>query len=353
MRSVYIHIPFCNNICTYCDFCKMYYKEEWVNKYLDVLQKEIETYYQNDKIKTIYIGGGTPSSLNMTQLEKLFSILKILKLNKNIEFTFECNIEDINEKLMQKLKHNKVNRLSIGVQSFNKDYLKLMGRNITCNIEEKIKLAKKYFYNINIDLIYGIKNQTLYELKQDLDKIISLNPTHISLYSLILEENTILKANKYQELDDDTQRDMYDYIRKTLNKNNYIHYEISNFSKKGYSSKHNLTYWNNEEYYGFGLGASGFINNIRYTNTRSFNEYLKKKYHLEENNLSIKENMENEMILGLRKINGVSKIKFKNKYNKEIENIFSIKKLNENKNYLYISKKNLYISNSILIDFIE
>lgn len=351
-NSIYIHIPFCKDICSYCDFCKMYKNKIFVKSYLDELEKEIKKYYQTDIIKTLYIGGGTPSSLNNIELKKLFKIIDIFKLSKDYEFTFECNINDINEKLLLFLKNNKVNRLSIGVQSFNKNLLKMMNRKC-CNVKEKIEIAKKYFSNINVDLIYGINGETIDDVKTDLDNFLSLDITHISIYSLILEENTLLKVNNYVEISDEENRKMYDYIRKYLKKHGFSQYEISNFCKKGYFSKHNLIYWNNLEYYGFGLGASGFLNNIRYTNTRSLNNYLKGNYRVEEYNVSLKENMENFMILGLRKIKGVSKKDFYNRYNKKIDEVFNVEKLKENKKNFYISKKDLFVENSILVDFID
>lgn len=351
-NSIYIHIPFCKDICSYCDFCKLYKNKVFVKSYLDELEKEIKKYYQKDIVKTLYIGGGTPSSLNITELKKLFKIIDIFKLSKNCEFTFECNINDINEKLLLFLKNNKVNRLSIGVQSFNKNLLNVMNRKY-CNVKEKIKVAKKYFSNINVDLIYGINGETIASLKDDLDNFLSLDINHISIYSLILEENTLLKVNNYVEIDDEENRKMYDYIRKYLKKHGFLQYEISNFCKAGYFSKHNLVYWNNLEYYGFGLGASGFLNNIRYTNTRSLNNYLKGNYRIEEYSVSLKENMENFMILGLRKIKGVSKKDFYNRYNKKIDEVFNVEKLKENKNNFYISKKDLFVENSILVDFID
>ncbi|MDD5980496.1 MAG: radical SAM family heme chaperone HemW [bacterium] len=352
MRGVYIHVPFCKSICTYCDFCKMYKNDDLIKKYLKKLSFEVEENYLNDVIKTIYIGGGTPSCLSKNELKSLFKITKKIKLSKNYEFTFECNINDINENLLMFLKENNVNRLSIGVESFNEKLLKIMGRKNT-DVAKKIKLAKSYFSNINVDLIYGLNNETMDDLDDDLKNFLKLDVPHISIYCLILEDNTILKINNYQELDSDIERQMYDRIRKVLRKNDYIHYEISNFCKKNYHSRHNMIYWNNEEYYGFGLGAGGFINNIRYENTRSINNYLKGKIRLEEEKLDEKTNMENEMILGLRKINGVSRKKFYKKYHKNIEEVFDVSKLNKNNNNYYISKKYIYVENSILTDFID
>ena len=353
IKSIYIHIPFCRTICNYCDFCKMYYNKDLTNKYLLELENEINTMYKKEVIETIYIGGGTPSCLDKQQLSKLFSIIDNIKLSNNYEFTFECNIEDINEDLLKTLKTNKINRISIGIESFNKKILQTLGRNYNFDIKKRIDLCKKYFSNINIDLIYGINGETIDDLKIDLDKFISLDINHISIYSLILENNTKLKINNYQEIEDDLSRQMYDCICIYLKENGYNHYEISNFEKNDTHSKHNLTYWNNEKYYGFGLGASGYINSIRYTNTRSITNYLKSKYIKEKEIINKKTDMENFMILGLRKIKGVSEIEFKKRYNREIKNIFNTNKLEHKDGYYYINENNLYISNYILKDFIN
>lgn len=353
IKSIYIHIPFCNNICKYCDFCKIYYNKKIVKDYLEELSKEVEENYRGDTIETIYIGGGTPSSLDKNELEMLFSITNKIKISKNYEFTFECNIENITEDLLTILKKNKVNRISIGIESFNEKILKILGRTNQNNIKEKIDLVKKYFNNINIDLIYGITGQTIKELDSDLNKFLSLDINHISIYSLILEPHTILKINKYREISDDKSRKMYDYICNVLTKNGYNHYEISNFEKNNTPSKHNMTYWNNEKYYGFGVGSSGYINNIRYTNTRSITKYLKGIRIYEKEKITKKIDMENYMILGLRKIKGVSNTEFKNKYGKDIKDVFNIKKLNKQDNYYYINENDLYISNYILQDFIN
>ena len=351
IKSCYIHIPFCKNICKYCDFCKMYYNTSLTIKYLKSLEKEININYKKEVLNTIYIGGGTPSCLNIKELKLLFKTIDKLKLNKKYEFTFECNIEDITERKLKFLKDKRVNRLSIGVQSFNKEILSFLGRK-NINITKKINLAKKYFDNINIDLIYSINGFSIEDLKKDLTKYLQLDLKHISIYSLILEDNTILKINNYKEIEDDISRDMYDYICKTLKHNGYKHIEISNFSKKGYESKHNLTYWNNDKYYGFGLGASGYIDNIRYTNTRNINSYINGKYKSIEETITKDIDMSNEMILGLRKIKGVSNKKFYKKYGLNIEDVFDTHLLKKNKDYYYIDKNNLYISNYILKDFI-
>ena len=360
-KSVYIHIPFCDTICSYCDFCKFLKNDEWIDKYLTSLEKEINANYKGEVLDTIYIGGGTPSCLNIEQLTKIFNIIKVLNKNKDYEFTFECNIENITEDKLKLLYENGVNRLSIGVQTFNEKYLSFLNRKHTKEeIEDKIKLAKELgFKNINIDLIYGLPNQTLDELNNDIDEFLKLDITHISTYSLIIEPNTKLYINNIKNIDDNLDYEMYKLICNKLKDNGYNHYEISNFSKVGYESKHNLTYWNNDNYYGFGMGASGYIDNVRYDNTRNINKYLNGENVKESHMLDINETIENEFILGLRKIKGVNKEIFKNKYNEDIKDIEIVNKLiKENKlledeKNIYINKDYIYVSNDILVEFIN
>lgn len=358
MKSVYIHIPFCNNICSYCDFTKIYYNKKYINKYLDTLEYEIKENYKNEIINTIYIGGGTPTSLDINELTKLFNILKIFKLNKDYEFTIECNIESLTKEKLDLFKKYNVNRLSIGIETFNDKFLKYLNRSHNNKqIHEIIDYSKKLFDNINIDLIYGLKNQTLDDLKYDLNEFLKLNINHISTYSLIIEPHTKLYIDNESNIDEDLEYEMYKYICNTLENNGFIHYEVSNFSKEGYESKHNLTYWNNLEYYGFGLGASGFINNIRYDNTKNIDKYLNKEFKYNEEEMTKRKNEENYFILGLRKLKGVSINEFKQRYNEDI-NIFNIDKLiKEGKliikdDYIYINKEYIYLSNDILINFI-
>lgn len=353
MISVYIHIPFCSRICSYCDFAKVYKNDEWIDKYLMELEKEIMDLYKGEKVKTLYFGGGTPSVLNINQLEYLFDIVRFFDLDENAEITFECNLEDINEEKLIFLK-DKVNRLSIGVQSFNPRVLDVLGRSKSDS--DKINVAKKYFDNINIDLMYGFNDVSLDEFKDDIYKFLEFDVPHISAYNLIIEENTKLYIDgykaKYDTLFDRT-------LEEILKKHGYIHYEISNYARKGFESKHNLTYWNNDYYYGFGLGASGYLGNIRYDNTRSLNKYLSGKYRLNDNIIDDNEKMQNEFILGLRKLNGINKKSFFDKYKMDIKSIWVVKNLLrdgfllENDNYVYINPKYLYLSNEILLKFLE
>lgn len=359
IESLYLHIPFCKQICSYCDFCKMFYNEKFVDVYLKELEKEVKNNYKQEYLKTIYIGGGTPSSLSIDQLKYLFSITNKFNIKNKYEFTFECNISDIDEILLITLKENKVNRISIGIETINEKFYKFLNRyNNKDQIKEKINLVKKYFNNINIDLMYAFHNETIEDLNNDLNFFKELDVPHISIYSLILEKNTKLFIEKTIPIDEEIESNMYYHIINYLEGLGYNHYEISNFAKEGYESIHNLTYWNNDQYYGFGLSSGGYIGNKRYTNTRSLNNYLKENYIKEEDIITKEINMENEMILGLRKVKGVKKEDFFNKYNIQLEKKFDIiNMINKNlledvEGYIRIPKEKLYLSNSILVNFI-
>ena len=362
IKSAYIHIPFCNNICSYCDFCKMYYNEQLIDKYLKELKEEIKVSYNNDILDTIYIGGGTPSSLNEKQLIELFDVLKILKRNRNIEFTIECNFDSITHQKLDLFKKVGINRLSFGLESLNKNNLEILDRTIskekvidTINYCNKIGLT-----NINIDLMYAIKNETLEILQEDINFIKTLDITHISTYSLIIEKNTKLYIKKYDYIDEDLDRKMYDLICHELK--DFDHYEISNFAKKKeYRSKHNLTYWKNLEYYGFGLGSSGYEGNVRYEKTRSINKYLNHDY-IKDNGIEIlnkKDKIYYEIILNLRTKEGINLIDFKKKYKKELDFYYNYKDLLDKKylvkknNYIFIPENLYYTSNTIIIKLLE
>lgn len=352
MKSVYIHIPFCNKICSYCDFCKVFYDKIWINNYLDSLEKEINERYKGELINTIYIGGGTPSSLDIDELKKLFKIIKKIKTNYQ-EFTIEVNLDSLTKEKIDLFKENNINRVSIGIESFNNDNLAFLNRKLV-NLDLINYLKEVGIININVDLMYALPNEDIKTLENDLDKLLELDIPHISTYSLIIEENT--KIAKLKPIDQDLDYKMYELICNKLK--DYHHYEISNFSKEGYESKHNLTYWHNEHYYGFGLGASGYIDSIRYTNTRSITEYINNFHEIETSYIDLKTDMENEMILGLRLLEGISIEHFKNKFHKEISDVFDIKDLlKDNKllienTYIKINPKYIYTSNDILINFI-
>lgn len=360
MKSCYIHIPFCNTICTYCDFCKVFYNKVWVDNYLKELEKEIKFNYKGEILDTLYIGGGTPTCLNLKQLEQLLKILTMINLSDNYEYTIEANVETLSSEKIKLLKKFGINRISIGVQSIVDKNIEFLGRKHNKKlVKEKIKeLKDNDFNNINIDLIYALPVENMEDLKEDLDFFLSLDIPHISTYSLIIEPNTILYVNNINNIDEELDLKMYEYICHTLKKNGYIHYEVSNFSKQGYESKHNLTYWDNLEYYGFGLGASGYVNDIRYDNTRNIKEYLSGDYIKESVKIDTNVKIENEFILGLRKMVGINKKKFYDKYRfditeiKEVKKLLKENKLLENKDNIFINPKYIYTSNQILIEFL-
>ena len=360
IKNCYIHIPFCAKICSYCDFCKVLYDKKFITDYLNALDLEISKIYNNEDLETIYIGGGTPSSLSYSELEYLFKIVSKLRKISDYEFTIECNFETITEEKLKLFKKYGVNRLSFGVESINNSNLQILDRKETKNkIITIMNVARKIgFNNINIDLMYAIPNETMGVLLNDIDFILSLNPEHISTYSLMIEKNTKLYIENIKPINEELDYEMYKLICSKLKKK-YNHYEISNFAKRGYESKHNLCYWKNREYYGFGLGASSYRDNIKYTNTRSLTNYISLKYDYYNEIVTKDDKMSYEMILGLRLLNGVSKEEFRKKYNLEIEDYFDIKDL-LNKNLLiddgvnyYISEDKLYVSNEILLNFIR
>ncbi len=358
--GLYIHIPFCKSICTYCDFCKVLYHEEWALAYLKCLKEEIQARYMGEVINTIYIGGGTPSSLTYKQIEELLSFLQMFVSPSLEEFTFECNIEDINKTLLNLLKKYGVNRLSIGIESFNEENLLLMRRkNNYEDTKEKIKLIREVgFNNINLDLIYALPKESLKILKQDLKLLTSLNPEHISTYSLMILDNTFLNYQQIKNINEDDDAKMYQYIGKYLVKLGYEHYEVSNFAKKGYEAKHNLIYWQNKEYYGFGCGASGYINGVRYDNTRSLSNYLKGEYKSSDTLLAKKEIMEYELILGLRLLKGLNIREFYDKYKVNMQDVFPIKPLLKNGDLIYkdgyiaINPNKIYVMDEILLKLV-
>ena len=361
IKSAYIHIPFCSKICSYCDFCKIYYSKELVDKYLIALEKEIDLLYKNEVLETIYIGGGTPSCLSIKQLEKLFIILKKLKKSKNIEYTIEGNIESTSLEKLKLYKKYGINRLSFGIETTNKKQFSFLNRNIS--LEDTKKIIEKArildFNNINLDLMYALPNETIEDLEKDLNFLISLNVEHISTYSLIIEEHTMLYNQKVNNIKEDIDAEMYDYICKTLNKYNYIHYEISNFAKKGYYSKHNKCYWDNKNYYGFGLGSAAYINNKRINNTKNIKDYLNGKYIKEEEVISDDDKIDYEIILNLRKNEGINLIDFKNKFHKPLKKIYDYEYLveknfiQEKNNHLFIPEDKWYISNEIITRIME
>ncbi|WP_088013713.1 radical SAM family heme chaperone HemW [Gottfriedia acidiceleris] len=336
--SVYIHIPFCQQICYYCDFNKFMMDRQPVDQYLEYLEKEIvESLKRNPIIdlKTVFVGGGTPTALTLPQTQTLVDMINkhIIKGKKEIEMTFESNPNEISKEKLQILKDGGVNRISFGAQTFDEGLLKKIGRTHSPNeIEEAIQTAKEVgIDNINLDLMYALPGQTMEQFVDSLDKAMKLPIQHISAYSLIIEPKTVfyieMNRGKLQPAPEEDEAAMYDFLMNYLEEKGFHQYEISNFEKNGLESKHNLVYWNNEEYFGFGAGAHGYINGIRYSNAGP----LKKYFQLiddtgvpivHEHTVTKQEKMEEEMFLGLRKMQGVSERKFQEKFGSNFNEVF-------------------------------
>ena len=331
--GIYMHIPFCKQKCNYCDFISYTNKCEKIENYIECLEKEIDKFdYRNYNVTTIYIGGGTPSYIDSKYIKQIMnSIYKKLQLEKNelkeVEITIEVNPGTVTKGKLQDYKDVGINRISIGLQCVQDRLLKILGRIHTFeDFINTYNLAKEVgFENINVDLMLGFPDQSIEDIKESLNQIIKLNPNHVSTYSLIVEEGTKIfnqiENNELQLPDEELERNMYWYVKNTLELNGYNHYEISNFSKKGKESKHNMNCWNQEEYIGFGIAAHSYISNIRFSNTNNLEEYIKNITNNElEKNIIIEEEQTLEdkkrefMMLGFRKIEGVNISKFKEKF---------------------------------------
>lgn len=324
--GIYIHIPFCKRKCAYCDFISFSNKTKLIEKYIKALKTEIEKCKINKGnyiVKTIYIGGGTPSFIESKYIvEILNNIKKKFNISEEAEITIEINPGTVDEQKLKDYYNSGINRISFGLQSTRSELLKLLGRiHSYSSFLEGYNLARKIgFKNINVDLMIGLPVQTLEDVKKDLERIIELKPEHISVYSLIVEKETKIEEKiKNKELylpSEELERKMYWAVKKKLEEAGYVHYEISNFAKLGNESKHNLSCWNQEEYLGFGLAAHSYVDNIRYSNTIDFEEY----FDFPENSKIIQEKQTQEdkqkefMLLGLRKIEGIKISDFKNKF---------------------------------------
>ena len=362
--SLYIHIPFCKAICDYCDFPKLQYFRDFAIKYLDQLQKEMDSYQVNDHLRTIYIGGGTPTCLDDDLFEKLLQM--VFPYTKHIEeFTVEANPESLSLTKLKLMKQYGANRISIGVESTNDEILKAINRHHTFkDVQTAIKEARNLgFDNINVDLILGLPNVANELLSKDIVNILSLNPEHISCYSLTVHENTMFGIKHIQPVDDDISREQYDLVHKVLGENGFIHYEVSNWAKSGRESKHNLVYWNNEQYYGVGMGASGYIGNTRYTNTMSLTKYNSGQNTIESEVVDAESDKEYEIILNLRTIHGIFLSKWEEKYHEDFYEIHKelINKLvddkllvyNQEEKRIYPTYDGMMILDTILMQLLE
>ncbi|MFH1692901.1 MAG: radical SAM family heme chaperone HemW [Bacillota bacterium] len=363
MKGLYIHIPFCEYICHYCDFVKSVPKnKETVNLYLEALEKEVFSHESHfDSIETIYIGGGTPSMLDIEQLTSLFESLKGITPK---EYSIEVNPESYTEEKGLLFKKYGINRISLGVQTFNQKLLKYLNRKHTNQqVFEIIEHLKKIeMPQISVDLIYAIPSQKIEDLYFDLEQINSLNITHVSCYSLILEEKTYFYhqylKGKFEQMDEDTEAQMYGIVMEELVKQGFEHYEISNFAKNGHYSYHNLIYWTLGSYIGVGLGAHGFIDSKRTYNQRSM-----KKYLIQPQIESVYQDqatlLQDELIFGLRKIKGISLSDINDKYQidvfREYPQLYEKIDLGLIKiegDRLMLTQKGLFLGNQVFMVFI-
>lgn len=377
--GIYIHIPFCKKKCYYCDFISYCDKNELIDKYIECLKKEIINFAQKYKdvydITTIYIGGGTPSSINEKYIKNIIDTINnnIVNIKKIKEITIEVNPGTITKEKIEQYKMARINRISIGLQSTNNKLLEEIGRiHDFDEFLETYNMARKVgFKNINVDLMLGLPNQTIRDLSNSVDKIIQLNPEHISIYSLILEENTVLfnliEQGKLILPTDEVERNMYWYIKNKLELSGYKHYEISNFAKEGYESKHNWNCWEQKQYVGFGVAAHSYLKDKRFSNIENLEQYinniendnLEKNYILHENQ-NIYDKKKEYMLLGLRKIDGVSIQKFKNKFDdnpiylfrKELKKLIEEDLLEIDGDDIRLTNKGLDLANVVWEEFV-
>ncbi len=363
-QSLYIHIPFCEAICDYCDFPKLQYFRIFAEKYLQKLKEEMDSYKISHPLKTIYIGGGTPTCLEDDLFEELLKIVD--PYTKSVlEYTIEANPESLSVDKLKMMKAYGVNRLSIGVESTNDQILKAINRHHTFqDVKIAIKNAQKLgFNNINVDLILGLPNATKRQLEKDLDNLLSLPITHISCYSLSVHPHTTFYLKGIKEQSGDVERELYDYVESYLKEAGFIHYEISNWSKPGYESVHNFTYWKDETYYGVGLGAAGYVDGVRYTNTLSINEYLNGITCKEKENVSLEDDKEYFLMLNLRTNRGVILKEYQERFhedfykkNEETINRFVNDELmvfDKKEERIYLTYSGMMILDTILLELIN
>ena len=383
--GIYVHIPFCKRKCKYCDFVSFENQDEFFKKYIDKVVEEMDYCFQKEhskynelnlgvlsqrKVNTIYFGGGTPSIINEFFIGKILEKIKEkFFVCDDAEITIEINPGTISREKLEYYKRIGINRLSIGLQSAENRLLSLIGRIHTYEeFLDAYKLARECgFENINVDLMLALPTQTVDELVQSLIKVINLSPEHISLYSLILEEGTKLEKEinegKLFLVSDELERKMYWKSKKMLEKNKYAQYEISNFSKKGYESKHNMNCWNQNEYIGFGVAAHSYINDIRFSNECDFDKYLSESFD-ESFSINEKQTIEDKvkeyMMLGFRKIDGIRISKFEEKFGInpllafrfEIEKLVKQDLIEIDLDNIKLTQKGLDFANTVFEEFV-
>lgn len=336
-QAVYIHIPFCTNKCHYCDFNSVVLKGQPVMEYLQALEREMALTVAKTPpgtIRSIFVGGGTPTTLTPEQMTYFLQSVRryFPDFSSDIEFSMEANPGTVDAEKLQAMKEGGVNRISFGVQSFDNHLLGGIGRiHNTDDVYRSIELARQAgFTNISIDLMFGLPNQTLQHVEQSVERALALELPHYSIYSLKVEENTLFhQLYERDELplpDEDTELAMYEWIMKRFAEADYEQYEISNFARPGYASRHNITYWRNEPYYGIGAGAHGYIGRVRHVNVKGVRAFIDATLHglprLSTTEVEELEAMEDFMMVGLRMLAGVSEQDFARQFKQSMNEVF-------------------------------
>lgn len=363
--AIYVHIPFCKQKCKYCDFTSFQDKEDKIGTYVDALIKEIISYKEKTKnyvVTSVYFGGGTPSFIDVKFIEKIFnSIKENYTLADDLEVTIEANPGTINLEKLKKYREIGFNRISFGVQAYQDRLLKEIGRVHSANdaIKGFYMAREAGFNNISLDLMFGLPGQTIDDVRETLNKFIELNPEHISTYSLKVEEKTVFgrlyDEGKLKLPNEDEERNMYYLIKEKLKEAGYNHYEISNFAKVGFESRHNTAYWKRQEYLGFGLGASSCFEEVRFSNTDNFDEYVRDfEGSIREKEILTAEDITSEkVILGLRMLSGIDdKLICCESWRKSVEKLINARLIISENGRIRLTDKGLDLANQVFVEFL-
>ena len=358
-EALYVHVPFCDAICSYCDFAHVVYQKELVQKWLSALRKEMEMYPISSSLKTIYIGGGTPSVLSLKEMDALLSLFDPYRKDV-IEYTMEVNPETVNADKASCMVMHGVNRVSMGLQTSDDALLRRIGRRHTfADVKQAVSILHQAgIDNLSLDLMYSLPDQTMAILQKSVQDAVSLKPKHLSLYSLTIEANTVFGRTGIKSLDEDSEADMYEWICRTLPACGYQQYEISNFAHAGYESRHNLTYWHYKDFIGLGCGASGKENHARYDHTKNIRTYLKDPVHRDMIPLS-REDEEFEMVMmNLRLKKGMKLSAYRDRFDEDYRVRFGKKSqklmekglLEEKDGWIRATDRGYEILNSVLVE---
>ncbi|MDN5707940.1 MAG: radical SAM family heme chaperone HemW [Planococcus sp. (in: firmicutes)] len=376
VKGMYIHIPFCHQICFYCDFNKVFFKDQPVDAYIESIGKELALWKQegalDHPLETVFLGGGTPTALTPDQLERLLELIhQYVPMAKDVEWSSEANPDELTREKMEVLFKGGINRLSMGVQTFDQDLLKRLGRtHANDDVLRAVETAREVgFSNISFDLMYGLPGQTMAQWDETLERAFAFNMPHFSAYSLIIEPKTVfynlMVKGKLNTVTEDLEGDMYERLMDEMEKHGLHQYEISNFAKPGHESRHNLLYWDNEEYIGVGAGAHGYVNGIRYSNHGPLKKYMEPletgmRPVLDATDVSVKAQMEEEMFLGLRKTAGVNMAHFEEKFGSPLEQVYGEILQNEKtkgnlaveRGYVKLTQKGRFVGNEVFEQFL-